>query len=114
MTDAVDPGNEAEEKAACYAVVMQLAATRKVAGAVTVLLVLGAAVWWHTGSLWWFVGTVVLSFLAFHFIMQSCVRVVKRETGMPEAVQVHFSNLYKTDTAFKGRVDAFDRDARGR
>lgn len=104
--------DEKVEFQACYAVVMQLAATRKVGVVGLVLLVLGAATAWWFASFWWFVGSAVLTFGAFHYVMKSCARFVTQTTDMPENVQAKFGRLYKSDPAFKEKVDDFERRAR--
>jgi len=108
----IDERREQDEKveaAGAYAVQMQLAASRRVGAIALALFAFGAVACWYAGTFWWLVAAAILASAAFHFVMQSCARFVSRTTGMPPEIQSHFARLYKTDAAFKVRVDALRR-----
>ena len=70
---------------------------------VVAIVCLAAAI--YASNYWLLAIPVVACFVIFHFVINSCVRFVERETGMPAEIQIHFNNRYKTDAKFKREVD---------
>ena len=97
--------DEKVEMAARYAVAMHLEAYRKVgklARIVTIVAILAAI---YASSFWPLAIAVVICIAIYFFVIQSCLRFVERQTGMPQEIQAHFSNQYKSDALFAREVD---------
>lgn len=102
------------ERLSHYAVAMHLSATKRVGTVWLVLLLIGSASAWRWHSWWFLVAAVALGAVAFQYLMTSCARHVRRETGLSYSMQSEMSRLYKTNSVFKREVDDAIAAARGR
>jgi len=90
---------------ACYAVAMHLHANKKIGKAWFAIAVVGIAAAVIFQSPWFIAAAIALVVVTYFFVIQSCLRFVTRQTGMPAEVQAAFSRKYKTDPAFAREVD---------
>jgi len=90
---------------ACYAVAMHLHANKKIGKAWFAIAVVGIAAAVIFENLWFIAGAFALVVITYFFVIQSCVRFVMQQTGMPPDVQAIFSRRYKTDLEFARDVD---------
>lgn len=90
---------------ACHAVAMHLHANKKIGKAWFVIAVVGIAAAVYFENLWFIVGALVLSAVTYFVVIQSCVRFVTQQAGMPPDVQALFSRKYKTNVEFARDVD---------
>lgn len=100
------------ETASRYTVAMHLAANEKVGKAAwyVTLAAVATAIYLHS---YWPLAVGLVSCVAIYFvIMQSCVRFVKEQTGLPAGLQATFSERYKTDPAFARDVDTMRKSAK--
>lgn len=88
-----------------YAVAMHLEANAKVGRIAWIVIVLTIATAVLMRSFWPIITGIALCVALYFYIINSCVRYVKRKTGMPDQVQGYFSRLYKTDSQFAVEVD---------
>ncbi len=97
-----------EERAhaqACYAVAMHSHANKKIGKAWFAITVVGITVAAIFQNLWFIAGAVALAVVAYFLVIQSCVRFVTQQTGMPPNMQALFSRKYKTNPEFARDVD---------
>lgn len=97
--------DEKLEMAARYAVAMHLEANRKVGRAARVVTILAVITAIYASSFWPLAIGVLLCVAIYFYVIQSCVRYVNQQTGMPEDIQAFFSRRYKTDVQFAREVD---------
>jgi hypothetical protein len=97
--------DEKVEMLALYAVSMHLGANEKIGKAARFVTIAAVLIAIYMSSFWPLVIAVVLCVAIYFYVIQSCVRFVERETGMPQDVQIHFSHRYKIDPQFAKEVD---------
>ena len=97
--------DERVETASRYAVAMHLEANRKVGTLALVVTIVAILVAIYARSFWPMAIAVVICIAIYFFVIQSCLRFVERQTGMPQELQAYFSNRYKTDALFAKEVD---------
>lgn len=97
--------DEKIELAGRNAVVMHIEAYRKVGRLMAMASIACAAAAIYLSNFWLLVALVPIYFVIFHFVINSCVRFVERQSGLPAEVQIQFNRRYKTDAKFKREVD---------
>ena len=97
--------DEKVQMAARHAVVMHLEAYRKIGMLVTIVVIATVIAAIIASSFWPFAIAVVISISIYFYVIQSCLRFVERQTGMPQELQAFFNNRYTTDVQFKKEVD---------
>ena len=102
--------DEKTEMAARYAVAMHLEANRKVGKSARVVTVLAIIIAIYTSSFWPLAIGLLLCVAIYFYVIQSCVRYVKQQTGIPEEMQAFFSRRYKTDVQFARGVDELHKE----
>jgi hypothetical protein len=103
--------DEKIEMLACYAVSMHLEANRKVGNAAKIVSIVSVLFAIYVSSFWPIAIAVALCIAIYFFMIQSCLRFVEKETGMPQDVQATFSQRYKIDAPFADKVDALREGA---
>jgi len=88
-----------------YAVALHLHANKKIGTAWFAIAVVGVVAALVLQNFWFIAGAIALGAVTYFWIMQSCVRFITQQTGMPPDVQALFSRKYKTDPEFARDVD---------
>jgi hypothetical protein len=94
------------EMLGCYAVSMHLEANKKVGRVAKIITIISVLTAIYVSSFWPIAIAVTLCIVIYFYMIQSCLRFVERETGMPQDLQAIFSKRYKIDAPFASKVDA--------
>jgi hypothetical protein len=93
------------ELAGRNAVVMHIEAYRKVGRITLMVTIVCVVLAIYISNYWLLAIPVPIYFAIFHYVINSCVRFVERQSGIPAEVQIQFNHRYKTDAKFKQEVD---------
>lgn len=86
-------------------VVMHIEAYRNIGRITMIVTIVCVVAAIYLSNYWLLAIPVPTYFLIFHYVINSCVRFVERQTGVPAELQVMFNHRYKTDGKFKQEVD---------
>lgn len=111
----MDESNQDEkiEMVARYAVAMHLEANSKTGKLAMYITIAAVLISIYESNFWPLSAAVVLCIAIYFYLIQSCMRLVEQQTGMPQDLQAYYSRLYKTDAHFAKEVDEIHQRGSG-
>jgi hypothetical protein len=107
----MDEQNQEEnaEDMAQYVVSMHLEANKKISRLAKIIMAIGILLAIYVRDYWPLLVAALLSAAEYFYLLHSCLRLVKRNTGMSIEQQAHLSHRYKTDPQFANEINAYYR-----